>query len=193
MTHLEPYACPRRHGFTLVEVMMALAIMMIGGTALIAMQQTTARANREARQMTTAEHALASWIERLKRDAIQWNAAGQLANTTYLQNVDGLWRVPPQGAGESPAFDYFGRDIAPASPDVRFCVSYRLSWVYTGNVMRADVRAYWPRTASGADLATDFPSCGPDAQALLGPGNEAGNSYHKLYASTLLRRVPRAN
>ena len=170
---------------------MALAVMVVGATALVGLQQLTTRANTTSREMSTATQIMQTWLERLKLDALQWNAANVLTNTDYLQTVDGTWIVPSVVGTQSPAFDHWGRDLAPiVDANTRFCMSYRLTWVFSGEAMRADVRVYWPRKAQGAHLATDFASCGPSAQANLAPGTATAARYHVIYASDVLRWTP---
>ena len=56
---------PRDRGFTLVEVLIAMAIFAIGILALYAMQGTAIRGNNKAGQMTIAVQVMSDQIERL--------------------------------------------------------------------------------------------------------------------------------
>src|SRR5262252_3650291 len=113
----------RRQGFTLVEVMVSLAVMTIAGMAMLGMQQQITRGNIHARQITTATQIAQNVIERLKTDALRWNAIGVPAGTRYLGGVPvgaiGVFTTLPfvtQTLGgitriQSNAFDYYGDDL----------------------------------------------------------------------------------
>ncbi|KAF0166732.1 MAG: hypothetical protein FD160_4057 [Caulobacteraceae bacterium] len=83
----------RRAGFTLIEVMVSLGVMMVGTMAVIALQQQSIRANVHARQMTIAMQIAQRWMERLKEDAHSWTSIGTdapsvttaLASTVFLK------------------------------------------------------------------------------------------------------------
>ncbi|MFM2416203.1 MAG: hypothetical protein RL385_926, partial [Pseudomonadota bacterium] len=90
----------RSGGFTLIEVMIAVAIITIGSTGLFAMQGATLRANADASETTVATAFASTWLERIKRDALTWTLRGNadLANTLNLQAPVGCtsnaWFVP---------------------------------------------------------------------------------------------------
>ncbi len=192
----------QRQGFTLVEVMVSLGVMTIGAMAILAMQQQIIRGNVHARQVTTATQIAQNVIERLKMDAVGWNAPGvPPAACEYLKNVTpgtiGNFQTLPfvvQANGgvtrfQSNAFDYYGDDLdmqAGAPADLHYCASYRLSFVYANNrIIRADVRVWWPRDGEAA-IRTDYPLC-VDDNATLNPGGSAINRYHIVYLSTVIR------
>lgn len=211
----------RRDGFTLVEVMVSLGVMTIGAMALMAMQQQTTRANIHAREMTMATQIAQNWVERLKLDAMQWTTTqgtvnNDLANTTYLQAIlanpgDGVFQqvlfTPLGSTTRFAGYNYLGDEIDPsAAPDevssgalasqtLRYCASYRMSWVYLRRAMRADVRVWWPRDMLGSttkatanNIVDDFPGC-DDNNTALNPGGAEFDNYHVVYLSTTLRPV----
>jgi prepilin-type N-terminal cleavage/methylation domain-containing protein len=121
----------RRAGFTVLEVMVALAVMVIGSMGIIGMQQQTMRANVRAREVSTALQIAQTWIERLKLDGTRWttvdNPAVDLAGTDFLDidtgagagnGTGGRFTTIPvpadspslQNSGISNAFDYYGND-----------------------------------------------------------------------------------
>jgi prepilin-type N-terminal cleavage/methylation domain-containing protein len=191
----------RRAGYTLIEVMMAIAVMTAGAVAIMAMHQATTHGNFEARRRTTATELCATWIERLHRDAMQWNVGGpgipfsplHLSRTQYLRTVTApgalpRWQVPmPRvGSGESFAFDHWGRDTF-VRENMVFCTNLRLAWVYVGQAIRADVRIWWPRTGESARTA-DLQGCaaGTDPETLTARLRD----IHFAYATTVLRWTP---
>ena len=194
----------KRAGYTLVEIMMAIAVMTAGTAGIFALQRAATVGNLEARQMSTATLIARTWLERLKRDALRWTAGGttaasvNLTNTTYLASVPApaavpAWftPIPASLVTESYGFDHFGRDITPPSALIEYCTQMRLQWVYPGQTIRGDVRVWWHRYSSGSDTnvgdASQYPNCGVGAEAAI--GNDV--RVRMVNASTLLRWVPR--
>ncbi|HKP63465.1 MAG TPA: prepilin-type N-terminal cleavage/methylation domain-containing protein [Polyangiales bacterium] len=197
----------RRQAFTLVEVMVSLGVMTIAALAIFAMQQQLIRANAHARQLTIATQIAQNWIERLKMDALRWNAAGPPSNTRYLKAIlapdadpAGFIPIPldivTNGTEKrvvSHAFDWFGNDLdttggAPAG--LVYCASHRLNWVFDNmRVIRADVRVWWPRDGIGASIGAEYPECKDDNEK-LNPKGDNFDRYHVVYLSTVLRAAP---
>lgn len=231
---VRPARARRKQGFTLIEVTVSLGIMMIGAMALFGMQQQATRANVHARQLTIATQIAQTWIERLKLDGMRWvtvtgNPSQDLANTEFLRTVfaggsggTGIEHVFTKipltvvhtAAGISNGFDYYGRDVPDMTnnmADVRYCASYRLTWVYwdrngfgastaptDDRALRVDVRVWWPKErivngskTTGNDLAVDFAGCDDDDTALNPPATPSNptefDNYHIVYLSTVLR------
>lgn len=123
----------RRGGYTLIEVMVAIAISAIGISGIVFMQTATVVSNQDAHETQIATTFARTWLERLKRDALLWTAAGDppvgtmfagrdtaVANpATYFvplaANTDvGAWTVPiPMAlpATESSGANYHGVDV----------------------------------------------------------------------------------
>lgn len=194
----------RRAGYTLIEVLMALGVLTSGSVAIMAMIQATTRGNMEARQMTTANQVAQVWLERLRRDALNWtrpsNIPGDptlLNQTTYLQAVQTpQWLVPAPAtiAGgavatvETAGFDFYGHDLG-ASEAATYCTNVRLEWIFPGQAMRADVRVWWPRRTNGATEGATLPTCAPGPAP---PGLTGNPDVRMVYASTVLRFTPPA-
>lgn len=161
----------RQDGYTLIEVMMALAVLAAGAVGVLGIHQAVMRGNYEARQVATATHIASTWIERLQRDAVGWSRGGpgitfspatDLARTRWLRSVparDGApaWFVPAAAGNMRATFDHFGRDTA-VGGDMRYCTNVRLQWVYEGQAMRADVRVWWTRNTPAARVGA-FAAC----------------------------------
>ncbi|MEM6956282.1 MAG: prepilin-type N-terminal cleavage/methylation domain-containing protein [Myxococcota bacterium] len=180
----------KRAAFTLIEVMMAIAILTVGSVGILAMQQASTRGNMNARQMTTATSVTRNWIERIRRDALNWrnNQAGGTAGTTYLQNVPSDWAAPLDGVnGERVGADWFGRDAV--APNQRYCTHIRLQWVVQNSVARADVRTFWYKRSTGDGSENLFPNCGAaGGEAAVTAELAALNPrVHVVHASTLVR------
>lgn len=166
----------RAAGYTLIEIMVAVVVLTIGATGILAMQGASVRSNRDASETSTAINWATTWVERIKRDAYRWNQNGNtdLANTAYLLNATtnaGAWVLPTTVDPESAGADLFGYDVLAANADaIRFCVNLRFSVVQafnpaTGtmvaatdaNAVRADVRVWWHRNS--LDVNRIAPTC----------------------------------
>jgi prepilin-type N-terminal cleavage/methylation domain-containing protein len=181
-----------RRAYTVIEVLMAMTVMAIGGAAVITMQKTSVTGNLDARRADVANAIARTWVERLHRESMQWTLPGRenptgnnLANAPVLANVvaaPGIWFLPVQDMGKSgafetmsPAFDILGRDLPQASMNTAdFCVHVRLSWLGTtltppgGDLMRADVRVLWPM-----GILNSLPGfCNAASAALLDPNGD---------------------
>ena len=176
-------------GFTLIEVMIALAILAVGSVGIFALQQAATRGNVQGRMMTTATQTTATWLERLRRDSLQWTDNGAasvtLPNTQYLSAIDGAWSRPePDDTTESWGFDWLGNDTRTAT-DIRFCTHIQLSWSVMGETIRADVRTVYARPNGEHAMVGACDPATIDAElASPTPGISA------VYASTLLRWMP---
>jgi prepilin-type N-terminal cleavage/methylation domain-containing protein len=204
----------RSAGFTLVEVMVSLGVMTVGAMSIIAMQQQTTRANVHSREVTTATQIAQNVLERLKLEAIAWNTvtpspSTDLLNAPTLRLIVGS--TPGSFAALTPrvvsaagvtrtlsnAFDYYGSDLNLTNADsatlarVHFCAGFRLSWIYANfRAMRADVRVFWAKDASGRTITTDFASCNDDNASLNPPNGANYDRYHIIYLSTVIRPAP---
>jgi prepilin-type N-terminal cleavage/methylation domain-containing protein len=159
---------PARRAYTVIEVLMAMTVMAIGGAAVITMQKTSVTGNLDARRADVANSIARIWVERLQRESMTWTLPSRegptqnnLGGAPVLNQVTlspGLWFLPTQDMGKngadetmSPAFDILGRDLPQASmASADFCVHVRLQWLGLtlippfGDLMRVDVRVVWP-------------------------------------------------
>ena len=57
----------RRRGYTAVELMMALAILAVSVSGVLAMEKVTAVSNANARDVAVANGIAQTWLEQLSR------------------------------------------------------------------------------------------------------------------------------
>ena len=188
----------RQHGYTLIEVMMAVGIMTVGAVGLMSLQQATTRGNSFSREMTTANDITRTWIERLRLDALEWNATGAtaVASTTYLSTVPattaviGPWSTlgiagDPQA---SYAFDYVGAPSDGAASAIYYCTNVRFRWVLGNNAIRADVRTWWHRRSD--DVVARY-ACAPGTENAVSADLAAARpDLHAVYGSLVIRPTP---
>jgi prepilin-type N-terminal cleavage/methylation domain-containing protein len=190
-------------GFTAIEVMLSLTILAIGTAGVIAMQTTAIDGNYDARRLDVANGILRLWTERLRRDGMLWtlpNPENPLAGSDnravqalLLTNVqpnptNAAWVLPIEREADTvplmPQADLLGRDVTAAATPVMFCTQVRLSWLQTEDLMRADVRVFWPRGTGSMDDCTQNPPSGWESLPTT------INKYHFVYGVTAIRRNP---
>ncbi|HEY5145507.1 MAG TPA: prepilin-type N-terminal cleavage/methylation domain-containing protein [Polyangiaceae bacterium] len=181
-----------RRAYTVIEVLMAMTVMAIGGAAVITMQKTSVTGNLDARRADVANAIARTWVERLQRESMMWTTPSResptgsnLAGAPVLGTIiaaPGIWFLPTQDMGQngvnetmSPAFDILGRDLPQGSLNsADFCVHVRLQWLGTtliapfGDLMRVDVRVVWP-----VGIVNALPGfCNAANAALLDPNTD---------------------
>lgn len=182
----------RKHlaGFSLIEVMTAVVVMIVCSTGIAMMVNATTRANEDGWETTVATQFAATWMERVKRDAMRWTNLGNPVGTAYLDDITGEWFRPEATAEESYAADAFGRDTTNAA-QTRFCVNLQNQAVHTlggvTNAIRVNVRVYWDRSARG-DVEVIDRATSPVAQG-CNPLEESSPRIREIYVSTVVHRV----
>jgi prepilin-type N-terminal cleavage/methylation domain-containing protein len=201
---------PQERGYTVIEVLMAMTVLAIGGAGVITMQKTSVASNVEARKADIANSIGRMWIERLRQDAMGWttpnatNSSTNFANTTYLNGNVGssplapAWFVPATAVSPgdgtttmSAGFDILSRDQPLGSiADASFCVNIALTWLDStgvspgGDMIRADVRVLWPvgiNVAPPADYCVTAATIDPNLTS-----TSTSLIFHELYLTTNL-------
>lgn len=158
-------------GYTLIEVMIAIAVAAIGISGIVFMQTATVRSNQDALETQVATVFARTWIERIRRDALMWTAPGNPARATILmgRNLglpnsanyfvptavdDDVWDVPIPMAGlaaESSGANYHGVDVGAVDPtmapmpvtngDIYYCANTKFTIVHVVNGQTNALRA----------------------------------------------------
>lgn len=161
-------------GYTMVEVLAAMAVLGTGILGIIGMQTAAVGANQRAQEVTMATNLARRWQDRLRRDSYQWtqpsqsNPTSNIANTWYLSALGAMtttgWYVPaspPSSAAalpETAAFDYFGNDVPTADFRAYYCTRVRLTTLIQNQLLRAEVRVWWYRR--GGVRPSEYANCG---------------------------------
>jgi len=187
-------------GSTVIEVLMAISVLAVGASGIIAMQKLAAISNRNAKNLEIANEIARTWAERLQTDAMLWNHPSpmnpdsDIAETRWIgANVrdpgSEQWFRPENG-GIYGVHDAFGKDDPSGSVNGPFCVNLRLMYLRPDrDVVRAEVRVYWLRDgiqASSASLPdVPKPLCGdsPNAPPALVP-----ELFHSVHITTAVRK-----
>jgi prepilin-type N-terminal cleavage/methylation domain-containing protein len=192
----------RRRGYTVVELMMALAVLAVSISGVLAMQKVTAVSNANARHVAVANGIAQTWIEQLRADARLWNRpadrndTSDLNETLWLQNLgtdNDDYYVPTWDSTREigRAFDVLGRPLPDGDAATAFCVHLLMreltppaSTELRGEI-RATVRVFWPRTST----PNTFCAGNQNATASGGVGDPAQlSAYHFVYHTTVIRQ-----
>jgi prepilin-type N-terminal cleavage/methylation domain-containing protein len=178
-------------GFTAVEVLIAMTIMVIGAAAIMSMQKASVLGNLDARKTDIANSIARTWVERLHRDSMQWTSPSpgnpgpsDFANAKLLNHLDAGWYLPSDymGDGNSYLFDIVGRDLAVADIGLaQFCVDVQLTTLVANELFRVQVRVSWPRGIN--TMPAGF------CTAAL-PAIPNMTLYHAIYVTTAIKENP---
>lgn len=143
---------------------MALGVLAIGATGVVAMQKAALLGNASAKSIATASNLAARWAERLRVDAMVWNldTPAEIGQTRWLKiatTSPATWVLPPDVPGKaSPFADPLGADIIDAGDTsaVGYCTHVSLRPI-TPKMVSAVVRVTWRKDmaaidCTGADL-----------------------------------------
>jgi hypothetical protein len=187
----------RTRGYTVVELMMSLAVFATGVTGIIAMQRATVTSNQHAKNLGLATGIAQAWLSQLTADATLWNTTVTTTNwLTTIAASNGEWQLPTWNPtlGFGPQFNAFG---APVETDGVFCAQIRLTWLYgdaspvqpagaQGNgAIRTEVRVFWPR--DGVTRVQNDCTNG-DAATVTAVGT-ATSTYHFVVQATAVREA----
>lgn len=162
----------RQRGYTMMEVMMALGLLAVGATGIIAMQKAAVIGNTSARNIATATAIGERWVERLRADAMLWNSTPTLKAPAALSDINEtrwlkvtapyappppypvqVWTLPTVVPGQaSPYADPLGADIILPNDDspVAYCTHVMYRHVRS-RLINATVRVTWRRDTSPID------------------------------------------
>jgi len=174
---------------------MALAILSVGATGVIAMQKATLVGNVNARDLSTATAIADKWLERLRNDGLSWSVTETGLNTItttrwlnvvgtdfpQLSSDEGVWFRPTPVAtdGISPQADVNGNDTF-VDAEAGFCTHLRLTQLMP-SMIRAEVRVFWLRRSG--DGTGGEPLCSDDSDYIDNLGSKLGD-YHFVYMAT---------
>lgn len=182
----------RSAGYTLVELMMALALFTVALLGIISLQKLMIVSNAHAKNMATAERIARSWAAQLQLDSTRWRQ--DLNEVNWLDAVDDGWTRPGFigddlnfGAG----FDALGNPVTDDNARASYCTNVRLTWLYPPNVpvsgngmMRAEIRVFWLREGQANLNAAGI--CRSDVSPADIDG--ATDRYHFVYQTVGIRQ-----
>lgn len=181
-------------GFTVVELLMALAIFAISATGILALQIVASRTNTHAKDLAAATQVARSWQDKLAMDALLWGGPSNwlIGQTTWVQQVElqeNVWIQPANDAAGTfgPAADARGAFLAnPAQ--AYFCTHIRLTRLFTtpgAQLLRSEVRVFWPK--GPVAWSNGDPYCDGANVAAIGA---ATAQFNFVYHTTTIRETP---
>jgi type II secretory pathway pseudopilin PulG len=190
-------------GYTAVEVMLAMTVLIISAAGVMSMQKGAVQGNLDARKLDVANSVARIWLDRLSTDATTWTSvggapAGSLSNTLVLGSlapaIPGIGTFQPAptiaAQGWSPAFDIFGRDVSTSSATMVFCTDIDIDNLAVDQnnqpmMLRATVLVFWGTALVGSTVQA-YPGCpGPPNGTVT---SQPKGTYHTLFATEALRR-----
>lgn len=187
----------RKRGYTLVELMMALALFAVAVLGIISMQKITVASNAHAKNVALAQRIAQAWAGQLEMDATAWQSTGAFGGGWL--NAANVWQRPGYIAtrGFGGAFDALGNPLTDAnSGNAQFCTHLRMTWLYPatmgagGNgVLRAEIRVFWLRDSQGPAGAAGTAFCDSTQTAgLVTSIGQATSTYHFVYQTVGVRQ-----
>lgn len=133
-----------RPGYTMVEVMMGLAVLAVGATGVIALQRMAVLGSMTSRHLTNATSVSKTVIEHIENEASLWvdntgtNYGSMPWLGTALTDANGKktsdWVAVPAASfattGKATGFTIEGMSVVPvaANQDVAYCSHIRAKW-----------------------------------------------------------------
>ena len=158
-----PLKFPRNGGYTIVEVMVTVAVATLGFIAVVDLQSSSLRGLTNARNTTVAIHQAEHFIEMVRAETLQCTPSVGMPECDFLpkDTVGDSFRtygttadnfLPPAESLQRIS-QGITREI-PTSRQRQLCIQYRSTWVIQNRVMRLDTRVLWPY--ENTDLSNYF-------------------------------------
>jgi type IV pilus assembly protein PilV len=200
----------RRNGYTMIEVMMALAILAVGAVGVISLQNVAVMSGLASRNLSTATNTASSWIERAQGEAAAWTRTDNsdvtvpaalarmpvLATALQPGNINKWNDLPASVMSGATALDGSATDGVAPNPKVGFCSQVRavfLGPAGSADVVSFQVRTYFARGGRPLDAA----ECGAAAAnmntALASANGAFGSRFRDEYGFVFLSGTVRRN
>lgn len=197
-----------RAGFTLLEVLIAVAVLSIGILAMVAIQGIYIRGASTAHDGAQASVIAERAIETIRSEAVMWTnynttpSAVDQPNLNVLLANQGSWRPLyngyPVNETTLPTDVAYGdgRD-ARSRLNARFCVEARVDWFENPISLSGQIRVAWPNSTSNSaanswerapNEAAAPCSENPNLDGVLYPGGVPDTNYSVIYMPFFIRR-----
>ena len=94
----------RSRGYSLIEVMVGMAVLAVGASGVVALQKVTVLGVTTGRNINAATAIAAAHVEAVRADSIRWNSRDDYAEATLLNELlpaadtdGGDWAMPVAG------------------------------------------------------------------------------------------------
>lgn len=186
-----------RAGYTMVELMMSLALFTVGVLGVISLQKVTIVSNAHAKNLAIAQRIAQTWSSQLEMDSSAWRTTFEASGV--LTAPTDTWTRPDYKTGRvGAAFDALGNPLTDVNAaGARFCVHTRLTWLYNNpsiannGVIRAEIRVFWLRDGQPVLNPIANGLCGAQDATQVKAIGQAVNNYHFVYQTVGLRQQAR--
>jgi Tfp pilus assembly protein PilV len=203
-------------GYTMVEVMVGLGILAVGMTGILSLQKYTVVGTQNSRSALGGANVAASWVERLRVDAANWNSPNN-SDATEGAGLGAFASVASQVPATPPTTANPTSNLGPwvllgaqtiqgeaasstAATDAAFCTHARGTWIGPAgstDALRVEVRTFWARSgrsvdeecaAASAVVSSIFASGAPTPVPKINDIERTRGEYGVHYVTTILRR-----
>lgn len=139
----------QQHGYTFVELMMALALLAVAVIGIISLQKIVIVSNAHAKNVAIAQRIAQAWAGQLEMDGTEWRT---VFGSGWLNDAN-VWQRPPYIADRQfgGAFDALGNPLKDNELSrAAFCSHVRMAWLFPANMgtagngmLRAEIRVFW--------------------------------------------------
>jgi prepilin-type N-terminal cleavage/methylation domain-containing protein len=158
-------------GYTMIEVLMGLAILAVGASGVVALQKVTILGVTEGRNLTAGSAVAAHHLEAVRTDALRWTSEATAGNAPLLnalrtETTGSRWVLPADQA-------FTGDDLGTADVEARtgsaaavaYCTHLRSSDLAVDAgaelaanrdqpiLVRVEARTFWAK--SGRDISAE--------------------------------------
>lgn len=165
-------------GFTMMEALIALVLLMLGILGMGALAGATVRTNMDSQDRTIATNLAEQLLGRLRTEAMSWNETSWMPSQdvpTPATDMPLLSALPTGVATGTTGFqeltqnyDFDGERaftreldmVVPSAAGAKYCAHYRLTWLQPNETIRAEVRVYWMRRGADPDAYDFYVNCG---------------------------------
>lgn len=188
----------QRAGYTVMEILMAMAVLAVGLVGVASMQRITVSSNRHAKNLAIASHIAQGWLGMLEAEATLWTQDNAMGRTTWIAQGAGSsgWFRPSYDPFRNfgPSFDALGNPLLQTNEtDAKFCVDLRFSPLTTsfagGGMYRTEVRVIWARSGTQIVSGTASPlnhACQVAATQVATPDQR--RLFHFVFLSGAVRQ-----
>lgn len=194
-------AAGHRRGFTLMEVLIAAAVLSIGLLAMAALQVVYITSSTTARDSTEATLVAEATIERLKAEGVAWTSRAPTLSAVNSPNLAlsmddtnrGTWTrlnggIPVNYTGIDRSVP--GADVPRTNVNAKYCVEVQSEWLEINQSVSGQVRVSWATDGgrgAGRPIGTNG-NCVGDLGGSIYLGNVPNPDVNVIYIPFVIRQ-----
>ncbi len=188
----------RALGYSVVEVMMAMALLGLGAVGVLASLKSVAIGGAGVRDFDAATSIAQGWVDRVAADATAWVSTTTFGGAGLLASgASGNAFLPAQAYGSTTlraGADLHGNDVDPAAANRKFCTAlgYRCTAGGAPGPACASIvvgaAVFWPREGT-AGAPAQFCTATIAAGALPMDGSDRAQAFDDVYRTVTISSV----